>query len=497
MSYLVTAPDILTSSAADVGNIGSAITAASADAAGPTTGLLAAAQDEVSTAIAKLFGMYGQEYQAMVAQAATFHAQFTQALTSASSAYAQAEAGNGALMSGLFGAVQTPAQTLFGQAAPAGGGGPSLSASLVQSAAGDPLYALIMGGTSNPLPDATYVNNVMNSYINPRYTGAIPQAFFTPEQFWPVTTQLGNMTFGQSVAKGVSLLNTELTTLLADPANSAVVFGYSQSATIATNEINALIAAGSPYQSQLSFVLVGNPNNPVGGLLERFPGFYIPFLDVPFNGATPAGPYHTTTYTIQYDGIADAPQYPLNVVSDINAFMGYFFVHNMYPGLTPTQIANAVPLPTNGGNSDYYMVMTQNLPLLEPIRAIPYAGPPIADIFQPDLRVLVDLGYADYGPGANFANVPTPAGLINIPNPFTVIPDLALGTVQGPYGAAVEIGVESGLLSPSYFPNTYPWTPSIAPHLNLSFGQQSTTLLSLLSGGAGDLLHLIPPPNFG
>ena len=79
-------------------------------------------------------------------------------------------------------------------------------------------------------------------------------------------------------------------------------------------------------QGQLSFMLIGDPNNPVGGILERFPGFYIPFLDVAFNGATPPNsPYPTTIYTIQYDGIADLPQYPLNVVSDLNAFLGYFF----------------------------------------------------------------------------------------------------------------------------------------------------------------------------
>jgi len=46
----------------------SALGAANAAAAGPTTGLVAAAQDEVSAPTAALFGGYGQEYQA-VAQA--------------------------------------------------------------------------------------------------------------------------------------------------------------------------------------------------------------------------------------------------------------------------------------------------------------------------------------------------------------------------------------------------------------------------------------------
>jgi hypothetical protein len=254
---------------------------------------------------------------------------------------------------------------------------------------------------------------------------------------------------------------------------------------------------GSPHASNLSFVLVGDPNNPVGGILARFPGFYIPVLDVAFNGATPPNsPYHTLIYTAQYDGIADAPQYPLNIISDVNALMGYFYIHNTYPMLTAGQVGNAVQLPTSPGytgNTTYYMLMTQNLPLLQPIRDIPYAGPPIADIFQPDLRVLVDMGYADFGPGANYADVPTPAGLFALPNPFTIVPDLALGTVLGPYGAVVEIGVESGLTSPAYFPNIYPWVPSINPGLHFSFGQPTTTLLSEMSAGLGGQLRNIPP----
>lgn len=481
MSYVVTAPDLLAATAAQVEDIGSAISAAGGAAVGPTTGLLAAAQDEVSAAIAQLFDGYGREYHALISRAGLFHSEFTQALAGAVNTYAQAEA--------------AAAATLLGPA-PAAGGGPGLLTTLAESPSGDPLYAVIMGGTGNPLPATQYVNSIFNAYIRPQLPAAIPLGLFTSEQFWPITPNLGSLTFAQSVTKGVGLLNSQLTTLLSNSTNGAVVFGYSQSATIATNEINALLALPTnlqPLPNQLSFMLVGNPNNPVGGLLARFPGFYIPGLDVPFNGATPQSPWHTSIYTIQYDGIADTPQYPLNLVADLNAFMGYFAVHSSYPDLTAAQLANAVHLPTSGGNTDYYMVMTQNLPLLSPIRAIPYAGPPIADIFQPTLRVLVDLGYGDYGAGLNYANVPTPAGLLDIPNPFTVIPDLALGAVQGPYGAAVEIGVEAGLLSPSYFPDAYPWVPSTNPGLNFFLGQPNTTLLSTLSGVVGNVLHIIPP----
>ncbi|OMC43797.1 PE-PPE domain-containing protein [Mycobacterium sp. IS-1264] len=504
MSYVVTTPEMLAAAATDVGNIGSAISTASSNAAGPTTGLIPAAEDEVSMAIAKLFGAYGQEYQALVSQASAFHDEFTQALAASGNAYAEADAANSALMLGPANPLNTiasPIQMLFGQPALTGGssGASAMTsmASMSRAASADPLIALIMGGTGNPTPNPAYVTSIFNSYIqpNPLFAGATPQGLFTPEQFWPITPNLGNLTYGQSVAQGTGLLNDALVgpSGVLTQGNSAVVVGYSQSAAIANNEINALMAAGSPYQDQLSFMLLANPNTPDGGILSRFPGFYLPFLDVPFNGATPPlSPYLTSMYTIQYDGIANAPQYPLNLVSDANAVAGYFTLHSTYPTLSAAQVANAVALPTSPGYTgatQYYELLTQNLPLLQPIRDIPFLGNPLADLVQPDLRVLVDLGYGSYGPGLNYANIPTPAGLFEVVNPFTTGPDLLLGAVQGPQSALVDLG----LLPQSATPTIYPYVPSIDPNLNFFLGQPSVTGLSLLSGAAGDVLHLIPP----
>jgi hypothetical protein len=479
MNYVLTAPAALAAAAADVEAIRTTIRGASAVAAGPTSAVISAADDEVSAAVANVFGAYGQEYQAVISQAAAFHAEFTKALAAAGSSYAEAEAANTVAVSNAFGALK----------APIGTSGIGTLTSMVASA--DPITALIMGGTDNPLPDPAYIAAIDKAYIQPLFPGAIKQGLFTPEEFWPVT---GNLTFGQSVAQGVTLLNNAINATIT-PTNSAVVFGYSQSATIASNEIKALMAMGSPDASQLSFVLASNPNNPDGGILERFPGFYIPFLDVPFNGATPPNsPYLTYIYTTQYEGIASAPQYPLHVLSDINAVMGYFYLHTSYQDLTPSQVASGLPLPTSPGytgNTHYYMFLTQNLPLVQPIRDIPYVGPPLADLCQPDLRVLVDLGYGNIGVGADYANIPTPARLFQIIDPFTVTADLAKGAVQGPQAALVDIG----LLPQSSLPDTYPYVPSPDPGLSLNLGQPSVTGLSLLSGAVGSILHLIPPVN--
>lgn len=64
MSFVIAVPEALTMAASDLANIGSTINAANAAAALPTTGVVAAAADEVSAAVAALFGSYAQSYQA-------------------------------------------------------------------------------------------------------------------------------------------------------------------------------------------------------------------------------------------------------------------------------------------------------------------------------------------------------------------------------------------------------------------------------------------------
>lgn len=92
MSYVLALPEVMSAAATDMASIGSVVATANRDVATTTTAVLAAAEDEVSAAIAALFSAHGQGYQALSAQAAAFHARFTQALTGATEAYATAEA---------------------------------------------------------------------------------------------------------------------------------------------------------------------------------------------------------------------------------------------------------------------------------------------------------------------------------------------------------------------------------------------------------------------
>ena len=60
MSFVIAAPEILTTAATDLAGIGSAINAANGAAVASTTRVVAAAADEVSAQIAALFGAHAQ-----------------------------------------------------------------------------------------------------------------------------------------------------------------------------------------------------------------------------------------------------------------------------------------------------------------------------------------------------------------------------------------------------------------------------------------------------
>jgi len=98
MSLVTAAPELITAAAADIANIGSTVNAAHIAAATPTAAVIPAAADEVSSSIAHLFSQHAQDYQALAGQAAAFHDQFVQHLTSSAGSYASAEATNAAAL---------------------------------------------------------------------------------------------------------------------------------------------------------------------------------------------------------------------------------------------------------------------------------------------------------------------------------------------------------------------------------------------------------------
>jgi hypothetical protein len=102
------------------------------------------------------------------------------------------------------------------------------------------------------------------------------------------------------------------------------IYGYSQGAVVATEYKRETGTVGNTY------VLVANPNRPNGGILQRFNGVTVPILDIAFNGATPTDGDLTYDVARQYDGWADFPKYPLNLLATANALLGIAYLHGKY-----------------------------------------------------------------------------------------------------------------------------------------------------------------------
>jgi hypothetical protein len=319
--------------------------------------------------------------------------------------------------------------------------------------------ALILGGTTVPTPDDAYIEVVKSHYIAPTHPGQEINyvAVTTPEELWPPTgflrllaTTLGppyagfdspvwpdepwwklsglfDLTIDQSVQAGVADLEKSMA---AHGNDDLLIYGLSQGASIANQEKQRLAAqyqAGSTAPD-IDFVLSGDPNVPNGGLFARFPGLHIPILDWSFNGPEPTNtPFDTVVITRQYDAFADFPLYPLNVIADLNAVLGFIYVH-MYDldvSLAPDRTTSP-PIKSQYGDTTYYFFETKDLPLFGPLRTL---GVPesMIDVVEPFFRVIVDLGYDRSIPSWT----PTPARLIQPLHPVTVATDLVNAVGEG------------------------------------------------------------------
>ncbi len=118
MSFVNVLPEYVAAAASDLARIGSLVGTANAQAAGATTSVLAAGGDEVSEAIAELFGAHAVEYQSISTRMAAFHDDFVQTMRAGVASYAAAEVGNAAPLQAVEQAalqlINAPTQSWFG-----------------------------------------------------------------------------------------------------------------------------------------------------------------------------------------------------------------------------------------------------------------------------------------------------------------------------------------------------------------------------------------------
>jgi len=357
--------------------------------------------------------------------------------------------------------------------------------------AGD--VALIMGGSGVPTPTQQYADTAANLYLQPNGFGGTPEGLHPGEfihgheaaaaddalyQLPPngfsdapevLTTPELFTDRAYSESQGAADLLQAIQQAIADgqvsPANPLYAFGYSQSSALSGLTMQQLASAGVPADD-LHFVLVGDPSTPDGGIYSEFG---LTDIAPGLNDLTPDNLYPTDVYTLEYDPVADWPRYSLDVWSDLNAADGLLFEHLAYLGVSPQQIADAIPLETTGDSlTSYYMIPSETLPILDPLLLTPIIGQPLYDLLEPDTSILVNLGYGSITEGWNQG----PADTVTTVN--WGLPDMDWNQVL----AALDTGAQQGweaFTADLSNPATYQLgplvdSPALAPLISAEYG---------------------------
>lgn len=276
-------------------------------------------------------------------------------------------------------------------------------------------YVIGVGGRGDG-PSAN-IPNKLNDLGGLTPAGAQYVGVNYPGTMWPIDG-IRTATFRQSVTAGHIELNEQITS---HEGENITIVGYSLGAVVVNESrknLNDKYPNGNP---NIQFVTISNAYKPNGGILARFPGIWIPFMDI--NSTTPATPnlFTTTDVTNEYDTIGDFPAY-FNPLAIANALVAFPYTHpdQFYDNtdLTKYDDANAIPSETqtdggkttyyfadgttktvitnaNNTKSTYYAVHSAHLPLLQPLRDLmnPIGASFVLDAIEPTLRVFIDMAY--------------------------------------------------------------------------------------------------------
>lgn len=205
-------------------------------------------------------------------------------------------------------------------------------------------------------------------------------------------TGLKDPSMKDSIAIGVVKFDEQV---LATPGEK-VGFGYSQGAVVIKRWLNANANGANPNAppaSELTIVLIGDPSRPNGGIMARFPGLYIPFLDIPLDGATPKTQYQTFIVTREGDFFADQPIDPLNPLP----WLGMLLNPEVHGDYTQVDVNDPNNIVTHDGNITDIFVPSKHTLVLNPVydlvAKVGLTETPVLDSVDRLLRIINDSAY--------------------------------------------------------------------------------------------------------
>lgn len=216
-------------------------------------------------------------------------------------------------------------------------------------------------------------------------------------------------TLGNSVDEA----SDDLYALITDPANTEhkIAIGVSAS-TMVMNEVMRRLAEDpnpdKPKPEDITFVIIGDGERGLMPAVAALTGPELPLVNYTTK-PVPVTPYDAIVVKGEYDGLADWPDRPWNLLASINAFVGspavegFGSIHwdSMWVDLDDPSVIPprniTVEVNAAGGTTTTYVVPTKELPILHPLRE---QGVPdsVLSALNTVLKPMVDAGYSRNDP---------------------------------------------------------------------------------------------------
>jgi hypothetical protein len=212
-------------------------------------------------------------------------------------------------------------------------------------------------------------------------------------------TGSGDMSLGASIDIGVTNLTAAINTALGKLSRDGhghvingekvTVVGLSAGSLVVNEVLRNMIAAGELTDpDEISFIVVEDSSRQE--LIKDTK--YNSRLDYTYRPA-PVTPYNVVVVTGEYDGMADMPDRPWNLLAVANAMVGSVLVHVpvMYSSLSKVPDENiTVTENIKGGTTTHYLVPTKVLPLVQVM--------PFLKSREAELKAKIDKGYSRNDP---------------------------------------------------------------------------------------------------
>lgn len=241
----------------------------------------------------------------------------------------------------------------------------------------------------------------------------------------------------ESIGEAAAIGTANLDTAIRKGTAPAAAVGLSQG-TLALDKEQVRLANDptAPPPDKLSFTLIGDPMGRhafgasfLSGIFP--PGSYIPLIDYTMPKPVDSQ-YDTNRIVAAYDGLADFPDRPDNLVSVANATAASAIVHTPAaftgPGdVPPENIRTTVN--SRGAKTTTYLIPVNHLPLTLPLR---YLGMSDAAVDQLDLvlQPMVDAGYSrNDDPATKPVSVDPVAGM----DPIAVLDPATRNSIEGAF----------------------------------------------------------------